>query len=309
MRGNSGAYWVARGIWTDPEFPEERFSEREAWLWFVGAAMWREGSVKTFAGTMTLDHGELCFSERFLAKKWNWSKSRVNRVLDRWEKKGWIDGVTVNEKRGTNRGTERGSRHRSVRVYSVRNYNKNQPNGQPQQDASGAVVGASVFKNRGKEEEVITEYINGEPQAAPLDGLQKKWVWTEGVAKLQSLNTGEPQARKLIGRWLSAKSEPVATEDMLRRAILAAETAGTADPVPFITAILKNEAAGSVHRDGDEWIIPHGTEEYAAHAKHARIGNSPDIYRWPDTPGHVARAKSRWPNSAEIVNLRQEARA
>lgn len=84
---SGGVYCIARAAWEDTEFPRETFSEREAWFWFIGQAMWRAGSVKTFAGTMKLDRGELCFSERFLANKWDWSKSRVNRVLDRWEKR------------------------------------------------------------------------------------------------------------------------------------------------------------------------------------------------------------------------------
>jgi len=82
------------------------------------------------------------------------------------------------------------------------------------------------------------------------------------------------------------------------RAIDAAAAAGTPQPVPYIEAILKNEAAGGVRREGDEWLIPHGTEEYRAHVRQLAIANSPEIYRWPDTPGHEARAKSRWPSRA-----------
>ena len=161
-------------------------------------------------------------------------------------------------------------------------------------------------------EEGRRKNINGEPQRAHPEGSQKKWVWTEGLAILQRLGLGELEARNLIGRWLSKKTEPIATEEMLRRAILAAEAAGTGDPIPFITAILQKEASGGVRRDGDEWIVPHGTEEYAAHRKRALIDNGPEVYRWPDTPGHEARAKFRWPRyanndaeKAEIVTFRQ----
>ena len=294
--GNGGFYCIARSVWDDPEFPDEKCSEREAWLWFFGQAMWREGKVKTFAGTMHLDRGELCFSERFLAEKWGWSKSRVNRVLDRWEERGWIDGVTVNEKRGSNRGSERGSQRRSVRVYSIRNYNKNQMASPTEQEGSGAVNGAGVFKKRGKEEEGRIENINGagsDPPSAAQEANQR--LWGEGLETLASLaNLGETKARSLIGRWLSRKKGLAASAESVLRAIHDAAAAGTPQPVPYIEAILRNETGG-VRRDGDDWLIPHGTEEYRAHRQQLTIANSPEIYQWPDTPGHVARARSRWP--------------
>ena len=291
-----GFYCIARAVWDDPEFPKEKYSVREAWLWFCGQAMWREGKVKTFAGTLHLDRGELCFSERFLADKWGWGKSRVNRVLDEWEENGWVDGVTVNEKRGSQRGSQR----RTVRVYSIRNYNKNQRGGTEHPDASGAVSGAVAFKKRGKEEEGITENINGAANSDPPSAAQEasQRLWSEGVETLSTLanpSLGETKARSLIGRWLSRKKGLAASPENVLRAILDAAAAGTPQPVPYIEAILKN-AAGGVRRDGDDWLIPHGTDEYRAHKQQLTIANSPEIYRWPDTPGHVARAKSRWPS-------------
>jgi hypothetical protein len=105
---------------------------------------------------------------------------------------------------------------------------------------------------------------------------------------------GETKARRLIGRWLSRKRGLSASPENVLRAILDAAATGSPQPVPYIEAILKN-AAGGVRRDGDDWLIPHGTDEYRAHRQHLTIANSPEIYRWPDTLGHVARAKSRWP--------------
>lgn len=98
-----------------------------------------------------------------------------------------------------------------------------------------------------------------------------------------------------IGRWLSQKGGRAAKPEDVVRAIRAAAAAGSGDPIPYIEATLRNEAAGGVRREGDDWRIPHGTEEYQAHRRHLAKINSPEIYRWPDTPGHVARAKSRWP--------------
>ena len=89
---NNGVFAVARSIWDDGDFADEPYTERQAFIWLVGAAAWKELKVQykngRSCGSITLQRAEFYFSERFLAKKWKWSNSRVNRFLDKLEQRG-----------------------------------------------------------------------------------------------------------------------------------------------------------------------------------------------------------------------------
>lgn len=54
-----------------------------AFLDLAAQARWQDGQ--------TLDRGELAASRRFLARRWNWSKSKVGRFLKRLEDEGEIE--------------------------------------------------------------------------------------------------------------------------------------------------------------------------------------------------------------------------
>jgi hypothetical protein len=36
-----GVFAVDRGIWADPDFADEPFTEREAFMWLIGEAAWK----------------------------------------------------------------------------------------------------------------------------------------------------------------------------------------------------------------------------------------------------------------------------
>lgn len=86
-----GVFAVDRGIWSDPDFADEPFSEREAFLWLVGEAAWRPTRVRVGSSTVDLARGECAFSTRFMAQKWKWSEARVRRYLGRLKKAEIID--------------------------------------------------------------------------------------------------------------------------------------------------------------------------------------------------------------------------
>jgi hypothetical protein len=78
-----GVFAVDRGIWSDPDFADEQFSEREAFLWMLSEAAWRPTKVRIGANVVDLARGQLAFSTRFMAAKWKWSEARVRRFLGR----------------------------------------------------------------------------------------------------------------------------------------------------------------------------------------------------------------------------------
>lgn len=78
-----GVFAVDRGIWSDPDFPNEPYSEREAFLWLVSEAAWRPTKVRVGSRVIELERGQCSFSTRFMATKFQWSEARVRRFLQR----------------------------------------------------------------------------------------------------------------------------------------------------------------------------------------------------------------------------------
>jgi len=78
-----GVFAVDRGIWSDPDFADGEFSEREAFIWLVGQAAWKPMRIRVGSGAIDLARGQCAFSTRFLAEKWSWSEARVRRYLGR----------------------------------------------------------------------------------------------------------------------------------------------------------------------------------------------------------------------------------
>ena len=76
-----GYFAVHRSVWEHDLFEPALFSEREAWMWLVSSAVWKPSKVRIGNKMVALDRGELAFSERFLAEKWQWAKSKVHRFL------------------------------------------------------------------------------------------------------------------------------------------------------------------------------------------------------------------------------------
>lgn len=111
-----GAFAVDRGIWNHELFAAEKFSEREAWLWMVSAAAWRPERVRCGNSVVVLERGQFMHSERFMAQKFRWSKTKVHMfllMLDRHNmvernSDHYIDRITIcNYEKYAFDGTER----------------------------------------------------------------------------------------------------------------------------------------------------------------------------------------------------------
>ncbi|MEI2388104.1 hypothetical protein [Breoghania sp. JC706] len=76
-----GTFNVSRGIWTDPQFPNEPFTKREAWLWLVSEASWKPRTVRVGSKVVELERGQVAASVRFMAGAWQWEPTKVLRFL------------------------------------------------------------------------------------------------------------------------------------------------------------------------------------------------------------------------------------
>lgn len=137
-----GVFAVSRKIFEDPDFAPEPFTQREAFMWLVASAAWREHETRGAFGKITLQRGEFCFSIRFLAERWGWSKSRVERFISALK----------------NRDTIRDSKRDGEQVWKISKYNDFQILKEPtrdskrdsKRDSSGTVAG----QQRDKEEDI-----------------------------------------------------------------------------------------------------------------------------------------------------------
>jgi hypothetical protein len=120
-----GVFAVDRGIWSDPDFADEPFTEREAFMWLVGEAAWKPYRKRADGKLVDLGRGQLCHAVRFMAEAWGWSKSRVDRFLDRLENRDMI-------------ARDHGTR---TPVLSVCNYDRFQRTALPKRDNISEVSG------------------------------------------------------------------------------------------------------------------------------------------------------------------------
>jgi hypothetical protein len=83
--------WISlhRG-WRENALFKGEFSRADAWVWLIENAAWKPVTVRIKGQTIDLDRGEMSFAQRFLAEKWGWSKSRVDRFIADLRDEGMI---------------------------------------------------------------------------------------------------------------------------------------------------------------------------------------------------------------------------
>jgi hypothetical protein len=79
----NGFIALSRKIWTDSVFPEEKFSQREAFIWLVSQAAWKPVHTHVNGKRVELSRGQCAFAGRFLARKFGWSEPKVRRFITR----------------------------------------------------------------------------------------------------------------------------------------------------------------------------------------------------------------------------------
>ena len=82
----SGTVNISRRLFDSEAFRDEVFTEREAWVWLVMAASWKERSVRSGDYVINTERGQLAHSIRYMAKAWKWTPAKAQRYLKRIEK-------------------------------------------------------------------------------------------------------------------------------------------------------------------------------------------------------------------------------
>ena len=84
---NGGYVKIARGIFRHNMFKDEPFTEREAWIWLICGASYKDDTIRIPNTNIItkIKRGEYMASYRFLATKFKWPISRVKRVIERFK--------------------------------------------------------------------------------------------------------------------------------------------------------------------------------------------------------------------------------
>jgi hypothetical protein len=204
MKDDKGVYAVARSIWNDADFEEEPFTQREAWLWLIGQAAWRSCKIRGNTGkSVAINRGEFSIAVRFMAEKFQWTKSRIDRFIHTLKNRDMI--------RDTSRD--------GFQVYSISNYNEFQVVGLPKRadkrdgewDSSGTAAG----QQRDKEETLETLEDNIIPARPALPDWLDRETWlafAEMRKKIKKPLTDH--ASKLVlqklDRWRQLGHDPTA---------------------------------------------------------------------------------------------------
>lgn len=141
-----GVFAVDRGIFDHPLFAPEPYTEREAWLWLISAAAWKAKRVRVGRTMVDLTRGQLAFSERFFAQKWQWAKTTVRRFLARIKSEAMI----LTQKSGPQNGPEA---DRFCTIITICNYERYAFDGSAKGPQNGPEAGPEADQKRTKEEE------------------------------------------------------------------------------------------------------------------------------------------------------------
>lgn len=190
-----GVFAVDRGLFEHPMFADESLTEREAWMWLVSEAAWKDRPRRIGSVVVHLRRGQLAASIRFMAEAWGWSKSKVGRFLDRL-------------KTGTMIGHETGH---GVSIITICNYDKYQRVSLPEGTIIGTETGTAAGQQRDKREDIediergdggerapISQAVEIATDIAVICGHDPKFLppeWAGAAMRVgQWLNSGWPPA-------------------------------------------------------------------------------------------------------------------
>lgn len=193
-----GVFAVDRGIFDNPRFAPEPFTEREAFQWMVSEAAWKPRRLRVGSVVVDLRRGQLAHSIRWMAKEWKWTEARVRRFIQRQK------SDTAKSDASIDAATDAG-----VTVITIRNYDKYQRVSLPSDAPSDAPNDAAATQQRRKEKDIkdieVDDDAGADPpawQRTPQYHAAKQIAAMCGYAEGFAFD-GWNGATAIVGRWLA----------------------------------------------------------------------------------------------------------
>lgn len=196
----------------------ERF---RAWFWMVSKACWKASKFDVGGRIITLERGQFSCSVRELAEAWGWSKSAVDRFVQRLIDEEMV--ISTRSKTGTGSGTHSGT---SRSIITICNYDKYQA--QPKE--AGTTNGTHTGTKLGQSWDIKEEGNNTSPYGEgvpPTDTVAL--IWQIGVALLVASGHDERASRSIVGRWRKEH-----TDARVLEALLDCQARRISDPVGWM---------------------------------------------------------------------------
>lgn len=230
------------------EHPLLRDADRfRAWFWLVAHAAWKPTRHDARGRTILLDRGQLCAGREYLAEKWGWSASAVERFLTRLETEQMIE-------RESGQGKT---------VITICNYSKFQDVEEKTGQTSGQQTGQKPDRNRTTKEQGNkgTSYSDpygsggGAQRPAPPEPLRPppddppladpiKVMFDSGIRLFAAEGKPEQKARSLLAKWRKQHG----TEAVLV-ALGRAQREGAIDLTSFMQGVFRHARAS--HNDDE----------------------------------------------------------
>lgn len=273
----SGTVNVSRSLWDDTTFKDSEMSQREAWIWLIAEASWKE-RVKRFGSVeIKTERGQVAVSTRFMARAWMWSEARVRRYLDMLENRRMVC-----------RKIDAG-----VTVITICKYDEYQ-NGPPKSDAAATqqstqqrrTADANEKKGERRVKEGKKEYggVSGEKEPDLLS--------TEDAPKVDPL---EDTLEKLYAIFPKRRDGKYSTPAAIRPAL---KTALKKISISELLRCAENYAASGNHKDGEfarkavNWLKDEEWQNYASvHVQEEQL--TPQQQRWREIAARHEAEKER----------------
>ena len=212
----SGWICLHRG-WRDCEaFEDDVMSEREAWVWLIEAAAWKDTRRRNLKGErIEVARGQYHTSLRTLGETFGWGKNKVSRYLDklvRYEMIGTVAG-------------------QSGVLITICNYAKYQDVSADSELLLGTVAGQS----RDTQEQGKQDSSSNEEGVPPVNIV--KAIFDLGVTLLTASGQTDRAARSIVGRWRKAYGDGGTME-----ALAACQAKSITNPVEWVPRFMNGRA-------------------------------------------------------------------
>lgn len=147
-----GYIHLGRAVFDHPIFAPEPFTEREAWMWLICEAAWKPKRIRAPHGMVTVERGQVAHSQRFLATKWRWDRSRVRRFLALLESEEMVTQLRPS----FDPASTQQKAHETTQL-TICNYDKYQPGGPSDEPSNEIENEQETNQDRPKDKEINTK--------------------------------------------------------------------------------------------------------------------------------------------------------
>ncbi len=161
----TGWIYLSRKMMKNSMYLSQKFTDGHAWIDLIFLAMFKEGMINVAGKRIKIERGQVGYSQKSLAERWKWSRSKVKRFLNYLENEHMIEQVNVQLDK------------RLKAIISITNYDQYQPQGQVNEQEDEHQTNTSRTSNGTvlkKDKELKENTTNNALSSSPRKTTRKK---------------------------------------------------------------------------------------------------------------------------------------